>query len=215
MKASDLKFNELFELRPQEGTIGFAGGRMLLMDAESVGRLRELLIGNLGEAAARALLSQYGYTSGYYDALKLQKLYDWDSHADWVAAGPVIHTLEGIVQVIPQEFVADRDKKLMNIHGIWRNSYEAEQHKAVFGVGSQPVCWTLTSYASGYCTAYMGVDCICVEEKCVGRGDSECYFHIKKKEDWGPEAAPYIHSIDLLTTNKNEFKELLAAAGKR
>ena len=34
--------------------------------------------------------------------------------------------------------------------GRWRHSYEAEQHLRLFGRSDEPVCWTLTGYASGF-----------------------------------------------------------------
>ncbi|MBI5510590.1 MAG: XylR N-terminal domain-containing protein [Deltaproteobacteria bacterium] len=214
MKATDLKMGDLFEFVPAQGVIKFREGRVLMIDAEAIGRMRELLIKNIGHEAARAILSQYGYTNGYYDALKLQNLYRWDTEIDWLAAGPVMHTLEGIVQVEPREISVDRAKKTINMHGVWRNSYEAEQHLATFGKAETAVCWTQTSYASGYATAFMGCDCICIEEKCVARGDPECYWHIRRKEDWGAEAAPYVRALALLTSDKEEFRRVLGAGTK-
>lgn len=187
---------------------------MLLIDADAVGRLRDLLMSTMGERAARAVLSHYGYTNGYYDAIKLQKLYPWDSELDWVAAGPVIHTLEGIVKVVPDKLHFDREKREIDMYGAWENSYEAAQHLATQGKASEPVCWTQSAYASGYVTAFFGHDCICVEEKCVAKGDDQCYWHIRTKDEWGPEAAPYIESLELLTTRRDDFRQLLKNAAE-
>ena len=36
---------------------------------------------------------------------------------------------------------------------LWHDSSEADEHIAVFGIGSEPVCWLQIGYASGYARA--------------------------------------------------------------
>jgi hypothetical protein len=52
-----------------------------------------------GLERARRLLTRFGYACGYLDALTSRELFDWKSDAEWLAAGPRLHTLQGIVQV--------------------------------------------------------------------------------------------------------------------
>ena len=42
---------------------------------------------------------------------------------------------------------------------MWESSYEAELHIQLFGKSAGPVCHTLTGYASGWATAFLGPRC--------------------------------------------------------
>ena len=70
----------------------------------------------------------------------------------------------------------------------WTNSYEADIHLAEFGKSTEPVCHTLTGYASGWCSSFFGQPLLAIEPTCRGRGDDVCRFEIKPVSAWGPEA---------------------------
>jgi hypothetical protein len=96
MRAEDLDHRELLELEPEGGVIRFAGQRALLLDAVAMGLLRKYLVENFGLAAARAVLTQFGFAHGWRMAEALQAESKWDTVEDWQRAGARIHTLEGL-----------------------------------------------------------------------------------------------------------------------
>jgi transcriptional regulator with GAF, ATPase, and Fis domain len=52
----------------------------------------------------------------------------------------------------------------------WIESYEAEQHRLCVGPSTEPVCWTLCGFASGYMTAVHQRPVYAVEERCPLEG---------------------------------------------
>jgi anti-anti-sigma regulatory factor len=157
--------------------------------------LRQLLFDHMGESLARATLAKFGYQCGLGDFQNLSKNYKWDTEQDLFGAGPVMHTWEGIVGVEPTSLEFDRAAGHFHMTGKWRNSYEAEIHVKQFGMGSAPVCHSLTGYASGWCTAFFGSPCLAVETRCMAKGDDHCEFEIRPPQRWGDEAAPWKEAL--------------------
>jgi hypothetical protein len=110
MNSSEFNLLELLKVDEESGIIRFKHRRMLIFDADALGLLRKELIETLGLERARRILTRFGYACGYRDALTSKELIDWQSDADWWAAGPRLHTLEGIVQVRMFRSQMDRDK---------------------------------------------------------------------------------------------------------
>jgi DNA-binding NtrC family response regulator len=174
MHPGDFKLLELLTVDDAAGTLHFAHRRMLLFDADAMGLLRKELIETLGLARARRILTRFGYACGYRDALTSREVVDWSNLAEWWAAGPRLHTLEGVVGVHVLRAEIDQAQNIFNVEAEWHNSYEAEQHRTHIGVSDTPVCWTLTGYASGHSTAVFGREVFCYEQACVGKGDACC-----------------------------------------
>jgi signal transduction histidine kinase len=197
VKTSELDLARMLRFEPAAGRVSIEGGRrVLIFDAAATGAMRQQLIETVGESVARGILSRWGYQNGYRDAQTLGELYHWDSDEEWIGAGPVLHMWEGIASVEVTELRFDRAAGTLLMRGIWRNSYEAEQHRLAFGGAAEPVCWTLTGYASGYATAFMGKRMVAIEERCAGRGDPECRFVIRPLEEWGEEGRPWVQSLE-------------------
>jgi signal transduction histidine kinase len=196
VKPSDLDLSRMLRFEPAAGRVTLDGRRILLLDAAATGAMRQQLIETVGESVARGILSRWGYQNGYRDAQTLGERYHWESDRDWISAGPVLHMWEGIVAVDVRELCFDRTTGTFFMKGAWHNSYEAEQHRAAFGTATAPVCWTLTGYASGYASAFLGRRLVAIEEACVGRGDPECIFVIRPVEEWGDEAQPWVQSLE-------------------
>ncbi|MDA8211277.1 MAG: XylR N-terminal domain-containing protein [Clostridia bacterium] len=191
MKLESLDYFDLLQFRPEEGMITFRGNRMLLFHADSICQLRDELIQSLGKDMARGVLARFGYRSGYRDALSVGNFFDLSTDAEWMLAGPLLHTFEGIVHVTNEVLEFNRQKGSFYMRGIWRNSYEAEQHLKLYGPSKEPVCWSLTGYASGYSSGFMGKEIVCVETKCRAKGDDYCAYELRSAEEWGPEADRY------------------------
>jgi len=174
MNPAELKLLELLKADEESGVIRFKHRRMLIFDADAMGLLRKELVETLGLERARRILTRFGYACGYRDALTSKELFDWQSDADWLAAGPRLHQMEGIVQARQLRLKMDKGGGFLEGETEWRHSYEAEQHLKHIGHSDSSVCWTLTGYASGHASAVFGSEVCCFETECVGRGDARC-----------------------------------------
>lgn len=183
MRAADLDLRELLSFEPKGGILRFADQRALLFDAVALGLLRRELIGTLGPTGARALLTRFGYAHGWRTAETLKEGLPWESEEDWRRAGGFFHMLQGYVRVEPSGRSGDGPKPIAE--AVWQDSYEAEQHLLHLGRADEPVCWTLTGYASGYLSHAYGREIYCIEERCRGRGDAVCQLVGRPLEEWG------------------------------
>lgn len=195
LRASDLDFYSLLRRQADEGRLFFNQRRAILFDAEAMGTLRRELIETLDQELARGVLTRFGYTQGYKDAEMLAENFDWATDQDWLAAGSTLHMLEGIVRVESQEIEFDRATGHFYMRGLWRNSYEAEEHLKHYGLAGQPVCWTLAGYASGYASRFFGRDLLAIETKCLGKGDDCCHWEIRPIPQWGAKAELYLRAL--------------------
>jgi len=118
--------------------------------------------------------------------------YAFDTEIDLLASGPVIHTWEGVVQASPLDIRFDRSTREFYFTGVWSNSYEAEQHLSFNEPFTEPVCWSLMGYASGWCTAFFGSPLVAIEPVCVGKGDDHCEWLIQPPAAWGNQAEVYL-----------------------
>jgi hypothetical protein len=88
---------ELFDFRPDLGVIRLHEQRVVILSTAAMGLLRKELIDTLGPETARRLMLRFGYADGYHDAVSLRDRSKWESAADGIRAGAVLHRLEGIV----------------------------------------------------------------------------------------------------------------------
>ncbi len=189
MKAKDLQLIELLDLKPEEGSIQFKNRRMLLWDADAFGNLRRELIESVGIERARPVLRRFGFANGYRDALTTGELFNWDDDSQWWLSCPALQKHEGKVQAMPQHLLVDRENGRFEMEVIWHHSYEADQHVRVFGHSNQPVCWTLTGFASGFSTALMGEEVYIIEQECAAMGGDRCRVVGKTKQAWAAEGS--------------------------
>lgn len=199
MKAMDFDLGKELQLDPEQGIATFRNSRLVIVDASSLGLLRQNLTQELGREKARAFFLRLGYSHGISDFSQMKKKYTFDTEMDLLASGPVIHSWEGLVSAKPTEIRFNRDKGEFYFTGVWNNSYEAEQYLQFNEVGADPVCWSLMGYASGWCSAFFGSTLIAIEPVCCGKGDDRCGWLIQPPSVWGVEAAPYIEALAPLT----------------
>jgi two-component system, NtrC family, response regulator HydG len=216
MRAADLDLHELLEIPPAGGILRFAGRRAVLLDAVALGLLRSELIHTLGRTAARGILTRFGYAHGWRTAEAMKDAFPWDSEADWKRAGGRLHTLQGLVTFEPVEPSGPGPAPFAE--AIWKDSYEAEQHVLGNAPSDEPVCWTLTGFASGYMSYCNGRDVYCIEDRCRGKGDPVCHVIGRPKEDWGDEIGPHLtffqegcleKAVQYLTTTLKETERKL------
>jgi rsbT co-antagonist protein RsbR len=195
MKATDLNLPAMLRFDVEAGKILLGADRMLVFRQDALGVLRRLLFDQLGEGLARSILSRFGYRCGQGDFRTIRASYEWDTELDTLSAGPALHTWEGIVRAEPTFLEYDRERGHFHMQGIWRNSYEAEIHRELFGGSDHPVCHSLTGYASGWGSAFFGEPLVAIETACAACGAANCEFEIKPAARWGPEADPWRQSL--------------------
>ena len=149
MKATDFDLSKDIKFDVERGITSFKGTRLLVFDANAIGFLRQSLVKQLGIPKARKFFLEFSFRHGYADFLQMKINYTFDTEMDLLAAGPVIHTWEGIVHAQPKEMRYDRKTGEFYFTGVWSNSYEAEQFLMNRDFNKEPVCWSLMGYASG------------------------------------------------------------------
>lgn len=189
MRSDELDFHSLIDFDPERGAIRFCGRRAILVHADSMGALRKELVETLGSEIAKVVLTRYGFSCGHEDAELLAAYMHPDSLEEFILGGPRTHMFSGIAEVEPDRLELDRTRSRYRMSGRWRHSYEAEQHLRLFGRADEPVCWTLTGYASGFASRVLQADMICVETACEGRGDPHCAWTLMNASDCAPELA--------------------------
>lgn len=186
LKASQLEFDDLIDLNPRVGEILFNEKRMSLVSTEALGLFRRDLINTLGMERTKGFLMRYGWACGVKDGRELASMYEWVNIKELMLAGPVVHTLLGVVTATADKIEIDDD--YLCFTGKWENSYEAIQHIRHYGHSEDNGCWMLVGYASGYLTETFGKDVVAYETQCVGRGDPICRFIAKTLDSYDPQA---------------------------
>jgi len=180
-----LQLAELLDFRPDEGVIRLNEQRVVILSAAAMGLLRKELIDTLGADTARRLLMRFGFADGYHDAVSLRDRADWSTPLDGLRTGAVVHTLEGIVRSDLTSVAFDPETGRFESEIEWHDSYEAEQHIHHYGTSSQPVCWSLIGYTSGYASACCQREIYFRESSCVGQGKNSCTVVGRDAASWG------------------------------
>ena len=137
MDPKDLRLFDLLRIDEAQGTIFLHGQRMIVVNAGDLGLLRKELITTVGTDRTRGILVRFGYARGYRDALATKQMFGWKSVDDWLYAGARLYTIEGsgASEIVSQRI--DREKKLLEGSVMLQNSFEADQHLDLFGVGAE------------------------------------------------------------------------------
>ncbi len=174
---------------PEAGKIWLDDQRMILMHMSALGVLRRELIERLGRDEARGLLTRVGYSSGTLDSAVANQLRERRGPIQAMNIGPKLHMLEGIASVTTVRTEIDQERGHFYGEYIWEDSSEAEEHLRIYGVGSEPVCWTQIGYASGFTSRFMGLPVLFREVECRGQGHAHCRIVGKAIDDWGDAEA--------------------------
>ena len=168
-----LQLAELLDFRPDLGVIRLHDQRVVILSAAAVGLLRKELIDRLGRDVARRLLLRFGYADGYHDAVNMRERSARSDPVDALRAGFVLHTLEGIVRVEIVRLERDNSGRF-DAEFSWHDSYIAEEHLHHYGQSTEPVCWSLIGYATGYASACLGQEVYFRETECLAQGAKYC-----------------------------------------
>lgn len=193
MKAADFNLSKELNFNFDEGITSFRDNRLLLLDSNALGLLRQDMIKMLGVEKTRTFFLRFGYQQGYADFMQLKLGYEFDNEFELLSVGPLLHTWEGVVKVVPDKVHYDRSTGDFYLSAACINCYEAEQHLSFNQCSDAPVCWSMVGYASGWCSGFFGSKVIAIEQSCIGKGDACCYAHVKPATAWDSEVVkPYL-----------------------
>jgi len=216
MKAEELALSELLDL--SEGRFDLHGRRLVLHSSDAMAQLRKDLVATVGAEQARRLLTRFGNFWGRADAAAMKRIFHWDSLEDWIKAGPRMHTLQGVTRVTMKALDVDLAAGRFQMEVTWHDSAEADEQRLALGPSTEPVCWTMVGYASGYASFCTGLEVFFVEEKCRGKGDRICSAVGRDRTSWGQQIEPYVsyfraddihgHVVRLSEELKEKMKEI-------
>lgn len=199
---TDADLRRLIHFSTSDGRIWLADQRMVLIHAAALGALRKEMMESVGPVQTRRYFTRAGFAAGERDAALAREIRSNASLYDMFAVGPQLHMLEGAVQVTTIRF--DMNPQTGQFFGEyrWEHSWEAEVHTRNFGLQTEPVCWMLIGYASGYTSAFMGRTILFKETMCVGKGDAHCRIVGKPLEEWSDaeELASWFKAESVLNT---------------
>ena len=172
----------------KNGSLFMDDDRSILMSISAFGTLRKNLIKNIGNERMKGFLIRYGWELGQEDAKKVLKK-NLNTMKDVIEYGPILHKMRGNaeIEVAKLEMKPEGEKISVHMEGVWRDSYEAEEHLRQFGFSHTPVCYTLIGYASGYLSRICNQMVIFKERIMSGRGKHECKWVGKSLDYWEGE----------------------------
>lgn len=184
---NDADLRPLIQFSAADGCIWMAGRRMVLMHLSALGALRRELLLSFGRDQTRRLLMRAGHASGRSDAVLARQVRGGAGLFDMFCVGPQLHMLQGAVQVTPERFDVDIDSGRFDGIFRWDHSWEVETHVREFGPQTEPVCWMLLGYATGYTSEFFGRPILFKETECSACGPPSCRIVGKALADW-PDA---------------------------
>ncbi|MHB8863343.1 MAG: sigma 54-interacting transcriptional regulator [Pirellulaceae bacterium] len=211
MKADELTLSELVDLT--EGRFDLHGRRLVLHSSDAMAQLRKDLVEMIGADQARRLLTRFGNFWGRADAAAMKRIFQWDNLTDWIMAGPRMQSLQGVVRVIVKVLEADEPAGRFHMEVTRHDSAEADEQRMALGPATEPVCWMMVGYASGYASFCTGREVFFIERRCRGKGDRICSAVGRDRLSWGAEIEPYIayfHADDIQGEVMRLTKELKA-----
>ncbi|MBN2377802.1 MAG: sigma-54-dependent Fis family transcriptional regulator [Sedimentisphaerales bacterium] len=206
MKPEDIHLEEILDFSP--GRIDLKGRRLVLHDIHAFAQMRKDLVEMVGIEQTRRLLTRFGFSWGYADAAAMTRIFKWDSLADWLKAGPRMHTLQGVTRSVVKSLDFDEDGENFNMHLDWHHSGEAEEHLIAFGKSDHCVCRMLVGYASGYATFCLGKNIYFIENKCRAKGDRICSATGKNENAWPDEFKDQLANFKEVDHIQKKIKDL-------
>lgn len=167
-----------------EGKIWFGEQRVMLMQVSSMAAFRREITNAMGIEQAKGFFLRLGYQSGLRDAELARKLRPNNSELDIFLAGPQLHSLKGMVKVIPLEIDIDQDNRHFYGELEWVDSFEVEICQTELGLLDEPACWSLLGYACAYASSFMKQEILFREISCRGCGDDKCIIVGKPADEW-------------------------------
>ncbi|WP_119157408.1 sigma 54-interacting transcriptional regulator [Caldimonas tepidiphila] len=180
----DTDLRRLVHFSAGDGRIWLAGQRMVLVHVASMGLLRRELMHSFGWEQTRRVLMRTGHAAGRRDAALARQVRGCAGLFEMFAVGPQLHMLYGSVQVTPERF--DVDIARGHFDGVfrWDHSWEVDCHVRDFGPQTNPVCWMLLGYATGYTSEFFGQVILFKETECAACGSPHCRIEGRPLGEW-------------------------------
>ncbi|MDH7803287.1 XylR N-terminal domain-containing protein [Rhizobium sp. AN70] len=170
---------------PVNGVLRLGNTRMVLQRTSFLSHLREEIVRNYGREDAFALLIRLGFQAGVEDSRFVQASWPNIDPGDAFTAGTRLHTVSGITRVETVHNDFDFKKGKFSGEFLWHESAEASEHRKHYGDATEPVCWSLVGYASGYATHSLGKLIVYKETECKAMGHKHCRVVGKPADAWG------------------------------
>ena len=190
MRAEDIKLEDIIDF--SEGALNLKGRRLVLHDIHALAHLRKSLVDMVGIEQARQIFTRFCYFWGQADAAAIKRIFNMKNMEEWIKAGSRIHTLQGAAKIRIKSLSIDEAIGHFNMEIVWYSSAEAEEHLIAFGKSTNPICWILTGYTSGYVSFCLNKKTYFVEKTCRANGNKVCYAIGKDMESWGNEINEHI-----------------------
>lgn len=184
MKAFNLNLKDLLEFIPDEGVLKLGSQRMVILPADSMGRLIRMIASTMGKEELDKYMFELGEASGRKDAETLRRDFNPESDMDWISLGPAMHSWEGVVRAVIEKVRFDRSRPTFHMVGRWENSFYSEQWLQALGRSEEPVCSLLVGYAKGYSSVFIGTETEARELHCAAQGHDFCKWEIRLKGEW-------------------------------
>lgn len=172
---------------PVNGILRLGDTRMVLQRTSFLSHLREEIVRNYGREDAFVLLLRLGFQAGVEDSRFVQASWPNLDPGDAFTAGTRLHTVSGVTRVETVHNDFDFKKGKFSGEFLWHESAEASEHRKHYGDATEPVCWSLVGYASGYATHALGKLIVYKETECKAMGHKHCRVVGKPAEVWGED----------------------------
>jgi DNA-binding NtrC family response regulator/predicted hydrocarbon binding protein len=209
MFANDLHLSELVEFT--EGEISLQGRRLILHDMHAIAELRRDLLRMTGKDQARQILTRFGFWWGKADGAAMKRVFKWDSLEELIKAGPRLQNLAGVARAVIKTLSIDPSGAPFKMEILWHENAEVKEQLIAEGPTSEPACWILTGYASGFASFCTNKEIYFIEELCMAKGDHVCSALGMDKESWGDRITPHLtfFQLDDIQARVEELSEQL------
>lgn len=182
MLNEDLCQEELLQLNPGKGLIHFSRQGVLGVDAKGMGALMDYLVKEFGWVTARNVLTQFGFAHGWCLAESTTAEFIGGSNTDWRDKGKHSTTVDGLFCVGSTKHGLPHSQRATG-------SEASEQHPEKARGATACTCWMMAGLQSGYLSAMVGKEIFVVEDRCVSKGDADCHFVARTREEWGEKGS--------------------------
>ncbi|SFD42335.1 V4R domain-containing protein [Lentibacillus persicus] len=175
----------------EDGFVYYGDNRSVIIPTSSLGFLKRDLYRNIGQKRANGFFVRYGSDLGRKDARKVLKKFNHESIETIMNKGPIYHQAQGHVTSVLQKMIVEEkhDKISTYIEGIWKGSFEAEEHIKHLGKSNEPVCYMNVGYGNGYLSEICNQTVLFKEITCIGKGDKECRWVGRTMDYWDDNMA--------------------------
>lgn len=191
-----------------EGKVWLNEQRIMLFSQAALGKFRREVFDTIGLERAKPFFLRLGFQLGRLDGELARNSHDVTPLSKRFLIGPQLHALRGMVLPklrdltitdTPEDFVCDVE---------WHNSWEVGIVQAELPELSEPACWTLVGYATGYSTHFLGYEIYFEELECGSCGDDHCFAvgrHVSQCEN--PEQQRAYYQPDSVIAELNVLKD--------